>query len=275
MNIFLTGHRGFIGSVVHKQFPDASLLDKKNPTTEELQAMLKGKDCIIHLAGGGGAKFCVQYPKEALENNILLTYRLVQAAKKANVKHFIFASSIAVYGTIKSPQNPLVETQIPMPDDLYGSLKWSCEELVKEVPYTILRFANVYGFGTGTHMHKGGFINNACLSAKSTKKITLTSSTLSMDFVHVNDAAHAIQLCVFSEKSRDNVLNIGSGNAVTLVNCAKIMKESVDAPVEIIIDEQQGYQTRYLDCTAAKTILGWQPVIDLATGIKELIAKLP
>jgi len=251
------------------------VLETRSPSVPELVTQLQGVDCIIHLAGGGGAKYCQQHPREAMEGNDVLTHRLVRAARQAGVKHFIFSSSIAVYGTARSHPNPIAEDQPAAPDDLYGSLKWACEELVREMPHTILRFANVFGFGTGSHIHKGGFINNVCQSARTTGRITLTSTTLGMDFVHVTDAARAILLCTSSREGLDTVINIGSGRPASLLHCARLIQERVSAPVELIVDERPGYQTRSLDITRARATLGWQPAVELADGISELLTRLP
>ncbi len=274
MTLLLTGHRGFIGSVLHKLLPDARVLDTKNPGTAELVERLRGVDCVVHLAGGGGARFCQQHPREAVESNVVLTSRLVDAARQAGVKHFIFASSIAVYGTVRSPPNPIAEHNPAAPDDLYGSLKWACEEIVRSVPHTILRLSNVYGFGTGTHLGKGGFINNVCQSARTTGRISLTSSTLAMDFVHVTDVARAILLCASNSSCLDAVINVGSGEATSLVHCARLIQERMVRPVDVVMDERPGYQTRYLDVTMTGAMLGWQPTVDLSEGISELLSRL-
>ena len=193
MKALLTGHRGFIGSVVHSLLPDARTLQGRNLGVPQLAAQMEGLDCILHLAGGGGPKRCLAHPREAMENNVVLTLRLVQAARLAGIRRFVFASSIAVYGTIQSPPNPISEQAGPAPDDLYGSIKWACEEIVLDCPQpTILRFANVYGFGTGSHLDRGGFVNNVCRTARTTGKISLTNPGLGMDFVHVRDAARAV-----------------------------------------------------------------------------------
>ncbi len=274
MTLFLTGHRGFIGSVLHRLVPDARVLETRNPCRAELVEQLRGVDCIIHLAGGGGARFCQQHPREALESNVVLTSRLVDAARQAGVKRIVFASSIAVYGTVSSPPNPIAEHRPATPDDLYGSLKWACEEIVRSMPHMIVRLSNVYGFGTGTKLGRGGFINNVCQAARTTGRISLTSSTLAMDFVHVTDAARAILLCARNQRGVDAVINVGSGQATRLVDCAQLIEETLSTPVNIVMDEQPGYQTRYLDITLAKALLGWQPSVGLSDGISELVSRL-
>jgi UDP-glucose 4-epimerase len=270
--VLLTGHRGFIGSVVHGLLPDARVLETRNPGVEELVARLEGVDCLIHLAGGGGARFCREHPREAVENNVVLTRRLATAARRAGVRRFVYASSIAVYGTAADLPLPISEDHPAAPDDLYGSLKWACEELLDEVPHVVLRLANVYGFGTGARLASGGFVNHVCRSVRETRRITLTSATLGLDLVHVTDVARAILRCISAAEPFPAVLNIGGGRATTLVECAELVRNRVDFPVELVVDERPGYGTRYLDISLARKALGWEPTVGLADGIDELLA---
>ncbi len=276
MNILLTGGNGFIGSVVKER------LDRRYnvvcyarethvPPVDILTKLMKDCTVVIHLAGGGGHKECETHPKEAIDNNILLTSRLVSAAWQCKVKQFIFSSSIAAYTTNTVGQNPLYEDYIPMPDDTYGMLKICCEEIVKLVPYTILRFANAYGFGTGKNQEKGGFINNVCKKAKETRKIMLSSSTLQMDFVHVNDIAHAIGKTIGNTAAINQTINIGSGHATSLLDVVEIIKKNVGFPIDIVVEEKPTYATRWMDVHKAHELLQWTPSISLQEGIIELL----
>ncbi len=269
--VFLTGQRGFIGSVVHRLVPDARVLETRNPGVEELVPRLEGVECLIHLAGGGGARFCRDHPREAVENNVVLTHRLASAARRAGVRRFVYASSIAVYGTAADLPLPISEEQPAAPDEPYGSLKWACEQLLDEVPHVVLRLANVYGRGSGARLASGGFLNHVCRSVRETRRITLTSATLGMDFVHVEDAARAILRCA-TAAAPPPLLNVGSGRAVTLAECAELIRERVDVPVELLVDERPGYRTRYLDITRAREGLAWRPSVELADGVDELLA---
>jgi nucleoside-diphosphate-sugar epimerase len=271
--VLLTGHRGFIGGVVHRLLPEARVLETRSPDAEELQARLEGVDCLIHLAGGGGARFCREHPREAVENNVLLTRRLASAARRAGVRRFVYASSIAVYGTTAALPLPVSEDRPAAPDDLYGSLKWACEELLAEVPHVILRLANVYGLGTGARLASGGFVNQICRSARETRRITLTSATLGLDLVHVTDVARAILRCASTADPLPPLLNIGGGRATTLVACAELVRDRVDVPVELVLDERPGYRTRYLDISRAREALDWSPTVELADGIDQLLAS--
>ena len=58
------------------------------------------------------------------ENNVIGSINLINAAVNNNVKHFVFTSSIAVYGT---GQLPLTEDQNPQPEDPYGVAKYAIE----------------------------------------------------------------------------------------------------------------------------------------------------
>ena len=99
-------------------------------------------------------------------------------------------------------------------------------------------------------------------------------STLAMDFVHVTDAARALLLCARNERCVDGVINVGSGQPTKLVDCAHLIGSRLDRPVNVVVDEQPGYQTRYLDITLANALLGWRPEVGLSDGISDLVSRL-
>lgn len=274
MKIFLTGSSGFIGSVVKDALREHDLVlyaKQPTPSLHELVVAMENTDVVVHLAGGGGMKECTAKPYDAIQNNILLTTHLVTAAKQSNVNQFIFASSIAVYSTHIPRENPLSEIMVPQPDEIYGLLKWCCEEIVRAVPYTILRFANVYGYGAGKNLHKGGFINNACLNLKKKSSLILHNPQLQMDFVHVSDVARAITFAINNPLAIGEVINIGSGRGVTLEEVANIMSRQV--PINLSIEDKPTYASRWVDRTKARALLGWTPSITLEEGIDELMVK--
>ena len=101
-------------------------LDFKNPT--EIDGALRGVEQVLHLAGR------VNGPREDLEEaNLHLTERLVEAARRAGVKRFLFVSSAAAY-LKKGP---------------YGQTKWKAEEFLKSsgIPFLIFRPTLIYGPG--------------------------------------------------------------------------------------------------------------------------------
>ena len=142
MKILITGHMGFIGSYLIKEFKEFIGLDKKEGNNI-LNCDLPDADVVIHLAAEPGVIASMEDPYSNAETNILGTIRL---AKRYKDSKFIFASS---GGTI---QESIISP--------YGLSKKTCEEYIKLLcnDYVILRFPNVYGKGSRSVADK--FLNN-------------------------------------------------------------------------------------------------------------------
>lgn len=135
--IVVTGHRGFIGSHLMKRI-DAVGLDIKEGNNI-LTCDLPEADIVIHLAAEPGVISSMKSPVQTVENNIVGTVRLLERYKKSK---FIFAST---GGAIQE------KTLSP-----YGLSKLCAEEFVKLMHknYVILRFSNVYGYGSRSVVDK-------------------------------------------------------------------------------------------------------------------------
>ena len=95
--------------------------------TEAIDRALNGVDVVIHLAGGGGNKACMNDPVKAVMTYSYGTHLLLQSCLRRNIKRFIFASTVSVYTTHNQRQIPFTEDMAMEPDDLYGALKAAAE----------------------------------------------------------------------------------------------------------------------------------------------------
>jgi UDP-glucose 4-epimerase len=172
MKVLVTGGAGFIGSDVvdlliqsgyepivvdnlrsgNKEVipPTVRFIDADiaSPQIESVFAKEK-PDFVIHLAEQVDIAFSIQNPVEDANQNILRTIRLVDCCNKYNVKKFIFSSSCAVYG--EKDDCSIKETFTAQPQSFYGISKFSSELYIQnfsqlfQLPYSILRYSNVYG----------------------------------------------------------------------------------------------------------------------------------
>ena len=230
------GGSGFIGRNLYldlsKKNKNIYIFDKVKPTkikyesknliigdilnTKLVLKSLKKIDTIIHLAAHGGVLKSIQEPKKNLENNILGTLNILEAARVNRVKKIIFASS---GGTIAgNTVKKLTENTLPNPVSQFGVSKLACEKYcnVYSNLYGIvainLRFSNVYGpFSEG----KNNFINNLIESTLLDKKMFINGDgTQSRDFIYVDDIVNAIKKGLSLNES--NTFQIGSGNKTSL-----------------------------------------------------------
>src|SRR4051812_10734744 len=107
-------------------------------------------DYVYHLAAYAAEGLSHFIKRFNYNNNVIGSINLINAAVNYDCKCFVFASSIAVYGT---GQSPLIEMMIPVPEDSYGIAKLSVEHELRVshemfgLPYITFRLHNVYGEG--------------------------------------------------------------------------------------------------------------------------------
>ena len=134
------------------------------------------------------------------------------------------------------------ENSIPNPESVYATTKYSQEKLVEvlgnalKIPYTILRFFNVYGEGQALNNPYTGILSvfaSRILNNKSLK--VFEDGLMSRDFVYIDDVVDSIILSLEQEKSNYQIYNVGSGEKLTILELAEIMLQVFDSDVGIRI----------------------------------------
>tara|TARA_B100001093_G_scaffold400065_1_gene387577 strand:- start:5805 stop:6887 length:1083 start_codon:yes stop_codon:yes gene_type:complete len=107
-------------------------------------------DVVIHLAAQAGVRYSITNPEAYISSNLLGFFNILEASKKFNIKHLVYASSSSVYGS--NTKLPFSETDaVSHPLSLYASTKKSNEMLahsysnIHQLPTTGLRFFTAYG----------------------------------------------------------------------------------------------------------------------------------
>ena len=200
--ILITGGAGFIGAHL------ANFLKKKNkimivdnlenkggiPYIDKSSIFIKGNildkkvlskieswrpDIIYHLAAQSGGEGAYDDPKKDYLSNGFGTYLIASVAKKINCKYFIYASSVAVYGSNNKKIN---EKSKINPDSIYGISKYAGELFVSQVlkktnvKVRIFRIFNTYGPGENLKNLKKGMVSIYCSFIWKRKPIIIKGS---------------------------------------------------------------------------------------------------
>jgi UDP-glucose 4-epimerase len=117
--------------------------------SDNIDRYFKDIDEVWHLAANSDTRTALKDTKVDIDQNILATYKVLEAMRRNNTKRIIFTSSSTVYGEAK--QIPTPEDYPCKPISLYGASKLACEGLISAYVHTfgfnavIFRLANVVG----------------------------------------------------------------------------------------------------------------------------------
>jgi nucleoside-diphosphate-sugar epimerase len=238
---------------------------------DDLTDLLAGADVVVHQAGQPGVRLSWGTAfDEYVAHNLLATQRLLEAAKRARVQRFVFASSSSVYGNAAA--YPTTESTLPRPFSPYGTTKLAAEHLCSlyasnwDVPTVALRYFTVYGARQRPDMALHRFIRAAIEDRE--LEIYGTGEQL-RDFTHVDDVVRANVLAATRPIQPGTTVNIAGGSYETVNGLLGMIAELVGRPLRVNRRSEQAgdvVETR-ADCSLADTLLGWRPMIPLADGI--------
>lgn len=239
-----------------------------------LDQMLKDVDIIYHLAGIPGVRS--SWGKDFdpyVTNNILVTQRLLEAAKDKQITKFIYASTSSVYGEIAGK---IKEDELLSPLSPYGITKLTGEHLcnvyskVHGIPIVKLRFFTVYGPRQRPDMAFHRFIKQI-LNGES---LTIYGDgTQSRDFTYISDCIQGIESLLYKDNVIGNTFNIGGKERATVNEVISIieMLSGEKASVDYLPKISGEPKHTWADITNAKNVLDYDPKISLQEGlVKEI-----
>ena len=240
----------------------------------DLGGLLDGIDVIFHQAGQPGVRSSWGIDFNAyIASNIQATQSLLEAARDSRtLSRFVYASSSSIYGNAEV--FPTKETANPQPQSPYGVTKLSAEHLCSlyadnfEVPTVSLRYFTVFGPRQRPDMAFQRFLN----AAKSGDSIPLNGDgTQIRDFTYVDDIVRANMLAAFlPDIPPGAVMNLSGGSSTSMLDVLDMMREVVGLPLPVnTLSPVAGDVNRTGGSSeVARHILGWEPMVDLHTGLE-------
>jgi len=190
-----------------------------------------GIDTVLHFAARTSVPDSVGRPLEYYETNTCVTQTLLKACVRADVRHFMFSSTAAVYA-LPALDRPASEHSPTEPHNPYGRSKLMAEWMVRDacaattMRHAILRYFNVAGSAPGGGIgprgpQAGQLIKVACEAALGRRPFVevfgtdydTPDGTGIRDYIHVEDlaAAHVLALDYLRTGGRSVTLNCGYG----------------------------------------------------------------
>jgi UDP-glucose 4-epimerase len=269
---FSTGHRQFLECA--STFSGFELRELDLAEGPDLAHILSGTDAVIHLAANADVRFGWSAPRRDLEQNVLVTHSLLEAARQASVPRFVFSSTGSVYGNT---------TTVPTPEDgpfapqtsLYGASKLAAEAFIEAyaegtgMTTTVFRFVSNMG-PRYTHGHVFDFVRS--LRAEPSRLTILGDGTQRKSYLDVTDCVDAI-VSLLDRQGPHQVFNLGVDDYCNIASsaswiCARLGLD----PVFEYTGGRQGWigdnPFIYLETSKIRAT-GWAPKF----GIREAVER--
>lgn len=231
---------------------------------------------IFHLAAYAAEGLSHFIRRFNYENNLIGSINLLNLAILHNVEHFVFTSSIAVYG---ANQTPMREDLTPRPEDPYGISKYAFEldlqaaNTMFGLSYTIFRPHNVYGerqnHGDPYRNVLGIFINNSMLG----KPMTIFGDgTQTRAFSYISDVAPYIARSVSVNAAKNTIINIGADKPYSILELAETIAKALGKKKEIkFLPARHEVVDAHSDHSRAKEIFSIKKTTPLYEGIERMV----
>lgn len=282
MNVLVTGGAGYVGStlvplllasghrvrvldlLVHGGGGRSLLGVWTNPAFElrrgdvrdadVVRDALREMDAVVHLAAIVGDPACARAPELAREINERASLALIEEARRAGVRRFVFASTCSNYGKMKEGDGWVDERSELAPVSLYAVTKVAVERAMLEgdnggMALTPLRFATVYG--VSPRMRFDLTVNEFTMEMLVRRHLVVFGERFWRPYVHVADAARAIALVLEAppERVHREVFNVGnSGQNFQKQQLVELIRpHAPDAVVEYVHrdEDPRDYRVRF------------------------------
>ncbi len=242
----------------------------------DLVPLLADVDTVFHQAAQPGVRLSWSDGfSEYASHNVLATQRLLEAARDASIRRFVYASSSSVYGN--QARYPTVETDLPRPYSPYGVTKLAAEHLCAlyaenwGVQTVALRYFTVFGPRQRPDMS----IHRLCEAVGTGASFPrFGDGTQVREFTYVSDIVAANLAAADADVDAGTVVNIAGGGEITLNELIAMVGDL--AGTDVVVEDhpaQAGDAKRNGGATdRAQTLLGWTPTVSLRDGIAAQLA---
>ena len=236
---------------------------------ERMRPLFDGVDYVFHLAAESRLQPAIENPIEAVTKNCVGTTVVLQCAREAGAKRFVYSTTSSGYGYNPYPN---VETQ---PDDClnpYSASKVAGEKFCRMytdlygLETVCLRYFNVFGERSPTRGQYAPVIGIFEKQKKSGEPLTIVGDgTQRRDFVYVGDVAKANYLAATMplEEHLGEVFNVGSGKNYSVQEIADCISNN-----QTYIPKRSGeMETTLSNIDKIGEVIGWKPQIDVIDWI--------
>lgn len=299
MKAIVTGGAGFIGSHLVDELiargHDVHIIDNlRSGRPENVHAAAKlhvtditgnaakeiilreKPDIVFHLAAQADVTTSVLHPSLDAQININGTINILESCRLANVKKVIFASTSAVYGDIQ--KSPVSENEPTAPISNYGLSKQTAESYIRlyqrfhDLPYTILRYGNVYG-PRQVAKGEGGVVAIFLNKLKNGQGLQVFGDgEQTRDFIYVKDIVKANIAAI--DKGGQETIHASTARKTSINELIGILRRLHPFPVDTTYLDAKPADIKHscLDNAKGKQLLNFSPAFSLFEGLRETYA---
>lgn len=257
----------------HASNPDFVLEERDVRSYEPGDPLFRGASCVFHFAGIGDIVPSIERPAEYMSANVQGTVRMLECARRAQVRKFVYAASSSCYGLAKTPTR---EDHPIAPQYPYALSKYQGEQAafhwhhVYRLPVNSIRIFNAYGTRARTSGAYGAVFGVFLRQKLAGKPLTVVGDgTQKRDFLYVTDIARAF-LAAAETQHAGRFWNLGAGNP-----------QSINRLVELLGGEKIHIPKRpgEPDCTWADIAkitaeLDWKAKVSFEEGVAKIVADI-
>lgn len=255
MKILVTGHTGYIGSVLAERLQQAghevigfdsgfyagcllgSSINYVKSITKDIRDIeesdLIGIEAVIHLAALSNDPLGELTPNLTEEINFHSTVKIAELSKKAGVARFIFASTQSIYGISNLDEELDEDLSDKNPLTTYARTKWSAEIAVRKMAtddFVVVCFRPSTIFGVSPYQRCDIVFNNFVGSALTSGKIMIKSDgTPWRPVLHIQDACQAFEAGIYAPKEIINGKAYNAGPIAGNYSVRQLAEAAMDA----------------------------------------------
>ena len=248
----------------------------QNDVSDHLQILefFADIDYVFHLAALADIVPSIQEPLKYHHSNVNGTISVLEAARKAGVKKFIYAASSSCYGipdVYPTPETAPIKPMYP-----YALTKYLGEQYVMhwnqtyDLPCISLRLFNVYGPRSRTSGTYGAVFGVFLAQKLAGKPFTVVGDgTQTRDFTFVTDVVDAFIKAAESD-IRGEIYNVGSGGTYSVNRLVELL----EGDVEYIPKRPGEPDCTFADTTKIQRDLHWKPGVTFEEGIQKMLESI-
>ena len=233
----------------------------------------KGVDHVFHFAGIGDIVPSIERPMEYMSTNVQGTVHMLECARAAGVKKFVYAASSSCYGLASTPtrEDHLIQPQYP-----YALSKYQGEQAafhwqnVYRLPVNAIRIFNAYGTRSRTSGAYGAVFGVFLKQKLAGKPFTVVGDgTQRRDFLYATDVAEAF-LAAAETSGTGEIWNLGAGNPQSVNHLVELLGGDV-----VHIPKRPGEpDCTYADISRITRDLGWRQKVSFEQGVQRILANI-